>query len=302
MRFNPFVTHRWLTHFVFALLLLALLLSAQLGELKAWPNIAWLDVVGEGGIVLMTLSWIITLLISRPPSKVTTLLVTGLGIFMFSASLDLMDEWLKQPDGHWLSWIESLPAPVGMLLTSIGLFYWHFEQRTLNLQLHRREASNRDHQQVCPITSLYRASHLDALLKQKQTQSGCLGLIDIADFANINSQIGLADADLLLRDVSELLLINTRHQDVVMRYSGDCFLILLEDVNTQQAKAMLNKMCATLAHCQFYTSTRNEPIKLHAHNAVIELGQHSSSQALLSSLLKNSECNKQQGLAGVSIP
>ena len=95
MRYNLFTSHAKLTNTIILLLVIAVAICAYFGELKQLQDIAWLDIVGEGGIVLMTLSWIAALLISRPPGKVTTLLVLGLGLFMFSATLDLLDEWLK---------------------------------------------------------------------------------------------------------------------------------------------------------------------------------------------------------------
>ena len=56
MRFNPFRTHPLLAHISIAWLVLAALLSYQLGELKYSGDIAWLDILGEGGIVLMILT------------------------------------------------------------------------------------------------------------------------------------------------------------------------------------------------------------------------------------------------------
>ena len=53
MRYNPFTHHRLLTNAVIALFVIAFLLSAQAGELKPLADIAWLDILGEGGIVLM---------------------------------------------------------------------------------------------------------------------------------------------------------------------------------------------------------------------------------------------------------
>ena len=87
MRFNPFISHRLLINAIIAMFFSAVFLSSYLGVLKTYASIQWLDIMGEGGIVLMTLVWIIALLISRPPSKVTTYLVIGVGLFMFSATL-----------------------------------------------------------------------------------------------------------------------------------------------------------------------------------------------------------------------
>ena len=97
MRYNPFTHHRLLTNVVIALFVIAFLLSAQAGELKPLADIAWLDILGEGGIVLMTLTWIAALLISRPPGKVTSFLVWGLGFLCFQLlSIYLMNGCINQ--------------------------------------------------------------------------------------------------------------------------------------------------------------------------------------------------------------
>jgi diguanylate cyclase (GGDEF)-like protein len=253
MRYNPFTSHAKLTNTIILLLVIAVAICAYFGELKQWQDIAWLDIVGEGGIVLMTLSWIVALLISRPPGKVTTLLVLGLGLFMFSATLDLLDEWLKQPSQLWLTWFESLPAPFGMSLTSAGLYYWHQEQFVLNRQLRRREAHLREHEKVCPVTGLYRVNYLHSLMQQQQTeqQGGTLGVIDIRDFAKFNAQFGFSEGDRLLREISDLLVMNCRLNDVLCRYAGDCFIVLMPNTSQSQAKELLAQMKAALNHCAF---------------------------------------------------
>lgn len=253
MRYNPFTSHNTLTNTIIALLVTAVAICAYFGELKYWQEIAWLDILGEGGIVLMTLSWIVALLISRPPGKVTTFLVLGLGLFMFSATLDLLDEWLQQPSQLWLTWFESLPAPFGMLLTSAGLYYWHQEQFVLNRQLRRREAHLREHDKVCPVTGLYRVNYLHSLIQQRQQeqQAAMLGIIDIRGFAKFNAQFGFTEGDRLLREVSDLLVMNCRLSDVLCRYAGDCFIVLMPATTEQQSKELLEQMKAALNHCAF---------------------------------------------------
>jgi len=253
MRFNPFISHRLLTNSIIAMALLAIFLCAYLGELKELQHIQWLDIIGEGGIVIMTLTWIAALLISRPPGKVTRYLVLGLGLFMFSATLDLLDEWLMQPAQQWLSWIESLPAPVGMLLTSLGLYHWHQEQYVLNKQLRRREAHLREHDKVCPVTGVYTAEYLQSVLNTqlKAPQPVLLAAIDIRDFASFNNEFGFSEGDRLLREISELILMNCRLSDVVCRYAGDCFMVLMPATSKQQGQELLRQITAALKHCAF---------------------------------------------------
>lgn len=86
----------WLV-FTVAVLSLALVLSLNAGSPKLFAEISWLDILGEGSIVLLTLAWILSALASRPPGKVTRYIVIGLGCILFSASLDLLDEFLRYP-------------------------------------------------------------------------------------------------------------------------------------------------------------------------------------------------------------
>ena len=296
MRFNPFTSHRLLVNCIIAMFFSACFLSAYLGVLKTYADIQWLDIMGEGGIVLMALVWITVLLISRPPSKVTTYLVIGVGLFMFSATLDLLDEWLMHPAHKWLSWIESLPAPVGMLLTSLGLYYWHQEQYVLNRQLRRREANLREHSKVCSVTGLYKAQYLDLAIKNQllSTQPLWLGAIDIRDFSHFNSEFGFKEGDRLLREVSELLLMNCRLSDVVCRYAGDCFMVLMPETTEQQAKELMMQIKGALRYCAFKVEGSKKAKFQHVTTALIQGNERNYTGTLTSELHSQLQQKKHQ--------
>ncbi|MEL0642249.1 diguanylate cyclase [Pseudoalteromonas aliena] len=296
MRFNPFTSHRLLINAIIAMFFSAIFLSSYLGVLKTYDSIQWLDIMGEGGIVLMTLIWIAALLISRPPSKVTTYLVIGVGLFMFSATLDLFDEWLMHPAHQWLSWIESLPAPLGMLLTSVGLYYWHQEQYVLNSQLRRREAHLREHGKVCPTTGLYKAQYLDSVIKEQlmSKQTLWLGAIDIRDFSHFNSEFGFREGDRLLREISELLLMNCRLSDVVCRYAGDCFMVLMPATTEQQAKELMAQIKGALKHCAFKVEASKKAKFQYVTIALIQGNTHSGTGKLTSQLHSQLQQKKHQ--------
>ncbi|MBE0359917.1 GGDEF domain-containing protein [Pseudoalteromonas aliena] len=296
MRFNPFTSHRLLTNAIISLFLSAVFLSAYLGELKTYADIQWLDIMGEGGIVLMTLVWISVLLISRPPSKVTTYLVIGVGLFMFSATLDLLDEWLMHPAHQWLSWIESLPAPLGMLLTSVGLYYWHQEQYVLNRQLRRREVHLREHDKVCSVTGLYKAQYLDSVINEQliSTQPFWLGAIDIRDFSHFNNEFGFSEGDRLLREISELLLMNCRLSDVVCRYAGDCFMVLMPATTEQQAKELMAQIKGALKYCAFKVEASKKARFQHVTTALIQGNVRNNTRTLTSQLHSQLQQKKYQ--------
>lgn len=74
---TQFRHHTWWLAFTVSIVAIAISLALFLGNPKQSADISGLDIVGEGSIVLLTLAWILAALASRPPGKVTSLLVFG---------------------------------------------------------------------------------------------------------------------------------------------------------------------------------------------------------------------------------
>src|SRR6185295_16427227 len=62
-------------------------------------------------------------------------------------------------------------------------------------------------------------------------------MIDLVDFKHINDHYGHQFGDFILRETANLLLAAVRRGDVVVRFGGDEFVVLM--VNTSQDQAML---------------------------------------------------------------
>jgi len=140
----------------------------QTGQLKHATQIDFFDIAGEGGITLMTLVWIFFILISRPADKVINLLFTGLTLTHVSMLLDFIDEFLIYPDNNtWITTIESLLAPIGMIIMSFALYLWHQEQMTINTQLRNTEKYYRDHSLTDYVTGLYSAKYMKSQLQRE---------------------------------------------------------------------------------------------------------------------------------------
>lgn len=167
MNINLLTSHIRLLLITLLAISFTLALCLSQGLAKPVADIEWLDVLGEGGIVVITLLWLFFTLISRPPGQVTHWLVSGLLFMHISMLIDLLDEFLSYAQGQaWMSAIESLPAPIGMLLTSVGLYWWHQEQISLNRQLRRRERLFRHPTLTDYVTGLYSAEYMMAQLDQ----------------------------------------------------------------------------------------------------------------------------------------
>jgi diguanylate cyclase (GGDEF)-like protein len=265
MNFSLLARHHTLFSVVAACLLLSVGLSFGLGELKSEQEISWLDIFGEGSIASLSMIWLFFILASRPPGPVTTGLVLGLSCFMVSALLDLFDEFVYyQAAAAGLSLIESLPAGVGMMIMSYALLRWHQEQLALNRQLYRREANFREHQKIDHITQLYRADYMrgriDMQLRTKDGSYFSIMMLDIDNFDAFNRQYGPEEGDRLLREISELILMNLRNTDLACRYAGDRFILLLPDTNLILAEELAQHIRQAISHLAFKPSQQFSPV------------------------------------------
>ncbi|KMT66105.1 hypothetical protein XM47_06090 [Catenovulum maritimum] len=239
---------------VATLLLITLVSAFYNGEFKPADAIDWLDVLGEGGMTLMTGVWIFFILASRPQGRVTNLLTLGLTCFLISCSLDLLDEFITYPDEHfWLYLLESIPALIGMVMMTWALYQWHQEQLKLTEQLNRREALIREHTQIDITTQLYSADYMREQLDLiAQSQQDCtLAMFDIDDFAKFNRQFSLADGDRLLREVADIIVMNLRQSDLACRYAGDRFIVLFNQISLLNAQLIVEQICTAIQHLAF---------------------------------------------------
>ena len=237
--------HRYKLLFSLLLLLSGLLLAIHTGKPKPGNEFDWFDILGEGTTLLVASGWLLLIGSSRPAGRVTDLLYFGSLLLVYSYFLDLLDEFIRYPEHvRLMSWLESLPAPVGMLVLTYGLIGWHKEQRAINRQLRGRELFLREHQLIDPLTQLYGIDYLQAVLQREielhhsQQRTLSLLVVDIDNFRDYNRRFGLACGDTYLSQLSELLSNQLRNNDVVCRYAGDRFIALLPDTKQPQAMIM----------------------------------------------------------------
>ncbi|GAA6151444.1 GGDEF domain-containing protein [Pseudoteredinibacter isoporae] len=244
---------------IFVLLNIQILSTFALGNSKSWQEIDWLDIAGEGGAVWLCLVWLVGVLSTRPDGPVTRLLFWGFACFLIASGQDLLDEIVRLPEATvWNHAVESIPMPIGMLLMSIGLLYWYREQQALNEQLRKRERGLRDHRRMDKITGLADAQYLRQQLEAELNMARAEGLptsilmLDIDDFREINRSLGMGEGDRLLRELTELLLLNLRRRDLLCRYAGDRFAIVLPATCQLMAELLAQQLEGVCKHFAFH--------------------------------------------------
>ena len=96
------------------------------------------------------------------------------------------------------------------------------------LQDELREQAIRD-----PLTGCFNRRYLEATLTRELARAErdgselCLVMIDLDHFKDLNDRFGHAAGDSMLRDVGSLLRGSTRTSDIVCRYGGEEFLVVL---------------------------------------------------------------------------
>jgi diguanylate cyclase (GGDEF)-like protein len=71
-------------------------------------------------------------------------------------------------------------------------------------------------------------------------------MVDVDDFKRVNDRRGHAAGDAVLRLVADTLVRGSRAGDIVARYAGDEFVILLSNIDPELARALVSRLSAEL--------------------------------------------------------
>lgn len=231
-------------------------LYAYMGMPKPLIKWKWMDIVGEGGTAMMAGLWLLLMLSSRPKGLVTRLFAFGLAAIMLGSWADCLDEFFALPkEDIWAHLLESMLVFTGMLIVTAGMYYWREEQFALNEHLQKRERLFRDHRAFDRVTQLSNADYLRLQIKlELDSHPGlpcALVLLDIDQFHLINRQYGQHEGDRVLQAVSHMLLLNLHNQDVLCRYAGDRFALVLHDRSLEDAQLLAAHLCQMVKQMRY---------------------------------------------------
>jgi diguanylate cyclase (GGDEF)-like protein len=111
--------------------------------------------------------------------------------------------------------------------------------------------------QIDILTELPNRSNItlkfEELMYQKQSVS--LVLVDLDNFTPINETHGRKAGDIVLRQVTKMLMAEIRDKDILGRWSGAEFIILMPDTGPHEAAEICQKLCNKLAAMTITTGT-----------------------------------------------
>jgi diguanylate cyclase (GGDEF)-like protein len=111
-----------------------------------------------------------------------------------------------------------------------------------------KELARRD-----PLTGLLNRRALDEAMARmlaqgrRHSHENCLMFVDLDHFKRINDRFGHAAGDEVLRHVSKVMLETVREIDLVARFGGEEFIVLLPDTDLERAAAVAERLRRALS-------------------------------------------------------
>ncbi len=108
-----------------------------------------------------------------------------------------------------------------------------------------------------PLTKLYNYRYFIESLDREIHRTNrflhplCLMLIDVDDFKVYNDKFGYGEGDFLLKEIGKLLVESLREVDVLCRYAGDEFVIILPETDIEVAKVIADRILQTIRQHSF---------------------------------------------------
>ncbi|MFS8096210.1 GGDEF domain-containing protein [Lentzea alba] len=110
---------------------------------------------------------------------------------------------------------------------------------------------------------------------QRRWEQVALLMIDLDRFKKINDEYGHPAGDVVLTDVSKVLVTHTRSSDLVCRYGGDEFLVLLPRTTAGEAAVVAERMLRGIRSLQTEVTTNDGyGLTLYDQTASIGVASH----------------------------
>ena len=175
--------------------------------------------------------------------------VVGLALFVYGG--------LSLLRGEGLSFSLALAGPLlYAVIAAVVLADLYLAQKEAVIQGLEEEAVkqkieaelNRELALLDPVTEVYNRRYLRVLLKkelsrvQRYQSALSMMMVDITGFRRVNESLGHTGGDVVLRQIAYILRNQTRNSDIIVRFGGDEFLIVLPDTEDEGAYILTDRL------------------------------------------------------------
>ena len=177
--------------------------------------------------------------------------VSAYAVLLFGATMAAMAASRPSsypPDiefGHFLLVATMVP---GVSMLAARLSRLRHRSRLQRAELAQALSRLREHTTRDELTGLINRRHMQALLEQEHQrcirsgQTFCVAVMDIDNFKPVNEAHGYAVGDAVLRAVAQEALRHVRLSDMLSRWGGEEFLLMLSDTRAALARGGLERL------------------------------------------------------------
>lgn len=171
-------------------------------------------------------------------------IVLGLGLMGIGIAIYTL---LKAPSGTWSAeGTAGLVPPLlfGLVSLLVLLNYYLAQKQAIiqglqqELVAQKIEAElNRELALLDPVTEVYNRRYLRVILAREISRVKRYGkglavmMLDITGFRKVNDSLGHSGGDVVLRQIAQLIQKKIRNSDLIVRFGGDEFLLILPDTD-----------------------------------------------------------------------
>lgn len=134
---------------------------------------------------------------------------------------------------------------------------------------------------------------------QRYGQDAAVAMVDLDHFKSVNDTYGHATGDTVIRALANLLRHRLRKTDIIGRYGGEEFVVILPDCGVVEAEDVLNDVCNQFSGLVFSSQDQDFQVTLSA--GVASLREFASAEAALNAADEALYQRKNQGRNGVTL-
>lgn len=177
---------------------------------------------------------------STPIGRIITFMAVGvaLSVIIFFISGTLVDSGIAGVKAM----LAVLAAAAGILAACVLMLYTMLNSGVKTIEAFKKQAS------MDKLTELYNRSYLDLFLESeinvadKTKQPISMIMVDMDHFKDINDTYGHVVGDHVLTIFAQVVLKCIRKTDIIARYGGDEFIVVLPRTDTETARSVADRI------------------------------------------------------------
>lgn len=214
--------------------------------------------------------------IEDPIERIGIYFFTGVAVLLFLVSeMGVYSPYAYQPTSEIVKLFKGISVFTSIL--SITIVFHIFTKELSKVHKELSQMANTD-----SLTRIYNRRFLFDLgdsqfhLANKYNRSFVMILLDIDYFKKINDTYGHPVGDSILVQLTDLIRSQIRKGDILSRYGGEEFAVLLKNTELEDGVHIAEKIRNSIEHHEFTTSS-NEPLRVTISAGVVEYANDYSS-------------------------